>query len=170
MTNRSNTAYDLSRFEPKKAETPAHRSEEQKIRLVEPKKRTVRQARAEAAQTAYKTIKIFSFTCLFVFVIAFQIYSTVRLDELNHEIAVIEKNMSVAESENTRLNMQLGSILGITKIEDYAVNKLGMVKQESYMIEYVNLSDGDKVVLSQAKQDNGDGVWGRLKKLWSYIF
>lgn len=166
----NNAAYDFARFEPRRVEQPTHRTQEQNIRLVQPVKRTRRQAKQEATQTAYKTVKVFLLTAAFVSVLAAQIYSTVKLDELDHQLSTIQTDMAVAVSENTRLNMELDSRLSLSKIEDYVVNNLGMVKQENYKVEYVELSDGDCVVLSQAKEKKGEGLKEKFQKLRSYIF
>ncbi|MCR4925322.1 MAG: hypothetical protein K5917_03430 [Clostridiales bacterium] len=170
MQTQSSSAYDFSRFEPKRVQQPVHQTEERNIKLLPPKKKSAKQAKMEATQTAYKTIKIFLLTTAFVSVLAAQIYSTVKLDEINHEITKVENNMAVAVSENTRLNMELDSLVGLTKVEDYAVNKLGMVKQENYKVEYIDLSQGDRVVLSQAKGDGNDSVKTKFQKLLAYIF
>ena len=63
-----------------------------------------------------------------------------------------------AKSENIRLNMALNALMSREKVEDYAVNVLGMQKIERYQIYYFDDRDGDKVVVS-----GGDTVNAEIK-------
>ena len=66
--------------------------------------------------------------------------------------------------------MQLNSLASLDKVEDYAINKLGMVKQEGYQVEYIDLALDDKVVLANgttpSEKGENDGI---LDKLLSYF-
>lgn len=66
--------------------------------------------------------------------------------------------------------MQLNSLASLDKVEDYAINKLGMVKQESYQVEYIDLAMDDKVVLANGTTpaETGENT-GILDKLLSYF-
>ena len=74
--------------------------------------------------------------------------------ELTKQIESIEKQLAVAESEQVRLNAELNSMTSITKIDSFATGILGMTKLENYQVEYVDLSDGDKVLFSKSPMLN----------------
>ena len=81
-------------------------------------------------------------------VICCQISAGAERYELIRQIAAVESEIEVAKSENVRLNAELNSKTNITKIDSYAVDVLGMVKVESYQVECIDLTTGDKVLYS----------------------
>lgn len=87
------------------------------------------------------------------------------------EIAAVQSDIKIAEGENVRLNAELSTLMSSDKIENYAENVLGMVKAESYQISYIDLSEGDEIVVSGDKtlKDKEDTT-GKLKALFAYIF
>lgn len=79
------------------------------------------------------------------------IFMQAKLDNVNRQIARTQQTLEETKSETVRLQMELNSIISIDKVEDYAVNTLGMVKIESGQVEYIDLSGEDKIVLSGNK-------------------
>lgn len=61
-------------------------------------------------------------------------------NELNHEISSLENQLAVAQSENTRINSELNSLVSMSMIDRYAVEKLGMTKVQSNQIRYIDVS------------------------------
>ncbi len=61
-------------------------------------------------------------------------------NELTHEISNLQTELSVAESENTRINSELNSLVSMSMIDKYAVDKLGMSKVQSNQIRYIDVS------------------------------
>ena len=93
-----------------------------------------------------------------------------RCETITSQISDLREQMDIAEGENVRLTAELNSLISSEKIEDYAFNKLGMVKAESYQINYIDLSEGDKVVVSGGKSvDNGSWTL-KVKEFFAYIF
>lgn len=93
-----------------------------------------------------------------------------KCESITSQITDLREQMDIAEGEKVRLTAELNSKMSTEKIEDYAVNKLGMVKAESYQINYIDLSEGDKVVVSGGKSlDNGSFAL-KVKELFAYIF
>ena len=72
--------------------------------------------------------------------VATSLYSYAKAYELNNEISQIEKNLTIAQSENTRLNSELDSLVSVSMIDQYAVEKLGMSKMKSNQIKYIDVS------------------------------
>ena len=80
----------------------------------------------------------------------------ISLESLTSEAATLRNKISVAESENVRLTMQLSSAFSREKVEAYAVSQLGMCKLERYQIHYFSDRDGsDKVVVANGKEVKG---------------
>lgn len=171
MNNR-NTAYDFSRFEPQQVpQRPGNDSNNPPKPVLLPKKKKSRQeAREESRAVAVQTLRVLSATIAIMLFVGTYIFGTLKLDEINHDIAKVQSQIKVADSENTRLKMQLNSLASLDKVEDYAINKLGMVKQEGYQVEYIDLALDDKVVLANgttpSKKGENDGI---LDKLLSYF-
>ncbi len=61
-------------------------------------------------------------------------------NELNHEITNLENRLSVAQSENTRINSELNAMVSMSMIDQYAVEELGMVKIQSNQIKYIDVA------------------------------
>ena len=86
------------------------------------------------------------------------IYSTLKLDEINRDIASIDKSMSIAKSEKVRLDMELDSIVSLDKVESYAVDTLGMSKVQDYQVVYVDLSSSDRIIMAGGKETDSTNV------------
>lgn len=80
------------------------------------------------------------------------IYCRVTIDNLGRQINSVDTAISEAKSEEVRLQTQLDSMISLDKVEDYAVNTLGMVKLENYKITYFSFCDSDAVVFSGDKE------------------
>lgn len=93
-----------------------------------------------------------------------------KINALERQIASVESKIDIQEGEAVRLNAELSSKISSDKIEDYAENVLGMVKAENYQISYIDLSEGDEIVVSGDKTVGGHGASDKLKQLFAYIF
>lgn len=78
------------------------------------------------------------------------LYSEVRQDELTHAYRQLENQMAIAQSENTRLNMELSAKLSLDKVEAYAREKLGMVKNDA-PVACINIPQDNEVLLANGK-------------------
>lgn len=81
------------------------------------------------------------------------------LDKKVNAIAKIEKQISLAESENVRLNSELEGMISFDKLKDYAENTLGMVLLEDYKITFFESEEENQVVLSGGKSYDS-GIFG----------
>ncbi|MGN0538552.1 MAG: hypothetical protein ACI4KI_01710 [Candidatus Fimenecus sp.] len=152
------TSYDFERFEPKtvsrgtaapKINAPAQKKPQ--LELVKKNKPSQKQLRAQSIAAGRKTAKIFAVAVAALLFFAAVIYSRVQLDEINRDISRVENSIKTAQSDTVKLNNELNSIVSINKVEDYAVNNLGMVKVQDYQVVYVDLSDSDEVVMANGK-------------------
>lgn len=112
-------------------------------------------SRAAVSQTrisAVKALKLISLAVTLCAMISSLIYCRVTIDNLGRQISTVDTAISEAKSEEVRLQTQLDSMISLDKVEDYAVNTLGMVKLENYKITYFSFCDSDKVVFSGDKE------------------
>ena len=77
------------------------------------------------------------------------LYTNAKTNELTFEISRLEKNYSTAQSENTRLNSELDSLVSMSMIDQYAVEKLGMTKTNQ--IKYIDVSQYKQKRLAAAQ-------------------
>jgi len=159
-------SYNFDRFEPRIVTTSSaapeiRRTPEKKpqLKLVEKTKRTAAQIQQEANAASLKAVKIFAIAVVILLFMSMAIYSRVQLDEVNREISSVENKMELAESDTIRLNNELNAMVSINNVEDFAANKLGMVKVQDYQVVYVDLSTDDQVVVADGEAtviNNGD--------------
>ena len=174
--------YDFSMFEPKPvsfdhnaarkiATLPGvgERAADSGMRLVTRKKKTTLEAKNEMRATALRAAKVLTVAAVLLSLFAALLYSKLRVDD--RQIAKTESNLTAAQAETVRLNMQLDSTISLEKVDDYAQNVLGMVKAENYQIEYIDLSGDDKVTVSGGKASSSDSKESKslITKLLEYI-
>lgn len=171
---RSSNAYDLSLFEsgaaPKRA--PVRRPQApSKPKIVRRPAPTAEQLRTQQRAAFRQTVKVLSLSALVLVLFAVRLYGNVRLDEVNHQYAQLQDEWNVVSSENTRLEMELQSKVSLERVDEYATNVLGMVKQGSYQIEYVDLSGADGVVVADGEQAAGgsEGSQSLIEKIKAYL-
>ena len=155
--------YDFALFEPtqstaarKIAPAPkkAKAVRKPKLEIVEKPKKTYEQVKKEMTVTARQTVVAIGLATLFIVMIAMLLVGRFRGDELDREILSLNAQITAAESENVRLNMEIDSVISLKNVEEYAITNLGMVKMEGNQIEYIDLSGEDKIVLSGNKKLN----------------
>lgn len=133
-----NLAYDLSVFEevaPKRKKDNIVKLPQEKIR----KKRALQNKRAK--MVLVMAVAVASFVSLLVtFTI---INNQIKLTELTSKIQNVEKNIKESESVKVQLEVKNESNFPLAKVEEVAVNELGMAKTDPSQIEYINLSKGD---------------------------
>ena len=107
------------------------------------------------------------FALAIVVVVSLIIHGQVRLTELNQQITNAQKSLEEKQSLYTQLEMKVDASISTSVVEDYAKETLGMSKVENSQKEFVSLSQGDKVEISQ-EQDKGflDSVADVFSSLW----
>lgn len=127
-----NVAYDLSLFEPrkpklKKIETP---KTQKKVKVISP-------------------VKIVAVAVFVVSLLSVMIYSRVMLTEITDSINTSQKVLAELESENIRMSVELESGSAIGNIDEVAA-QYGLGKIEQYQIEYIDVNNADKIIVSEA--------------------
>ena len=78
------------------------------------------------------------------------------VEDVVESVEAAENRLSQLKSENVRLQSALAQKMTMDEIEEYAVNRLGMVKSSRSQITYVKVTDGDSVVYYGADADKTD--------------
>ncbi len=144
--NRSE-AYDMyaaPAFSPEVEERPQPQRRPQNA----PGKKAAIQVKRETLASALRALKIFAIAVTIISLFGAILYSRVGLAKLEREATELAQQIKDAESENTRLVMQLNSSISREKIDEYAVSVLGMQKLERYQIHYFSDDTGDKVLMA----------------------
>ena len=187
--------YDFSMFEMKTNSTanvstaPKRQPEQDKPRMrvvVNNKKKTHVHVPAQVKKNS--VVKAGAVLLGFLMVLGMLLHMQAKLDDINRTIARTEQTLEETKSETVRLQMELNSIVSIDKVEEYAVNTLGMVKLEAGQVEYIDLSEGNQITVSGNKTvktaqedtvpeeeaepeeaENADGGFFGFLKFWEYI-
>ena len=86
-----------------------------------------------------------------VFAVAMVIVSSyMQLASINLENAKMRQEIAKLQDEEHALNAKKEQMYNLSYVEDYAENKLGMVKLDKSQVNYVEMDTGDRMVLSAA--------------------
>lgn len=139
----SDTSYALEYFNAgRQSAAPKHR-EEKKRRLTvheNGERKTRTQLVSEQKASAVKAVKVMIISLVVMGMLFSVLYTYAAKNELYHEISSLETELAVAESENTRINSELDSLVSMSMIDQYAVEELGMTKVQSNQIMYIDSS------------------------------
>lgn len=127
-----------------------------------------RNAKSLPVSTVVKQVAVFlaiSLVCYFSVM-----YLRSSCNALEYEIAKVQIEIAEQQSETIRLTSELNAMLSTEAIDEYAA-KNGMVKAESYQVTYIDLSEGDKVVVSGGKSvAEANTPLQKIKDFFAYIF
>ena len=146
----NNNAYDLTLFEPARKREPV--SAPKRPRLVKtsgPARKSREQLAAERKAARFKIIEFAVIAALCAAFIAPNIFSRIKVNELNGKIAAMTTQLNEVKSENTRLDMELKAKISLDNVQNYAENVLGMDKRDRYQIYYFNLENGNEILPAQ---------------------
>ena len=93
--------------------------------------------------------------------LAVMLYNNAVLTELTEEYNMQSARYEELKSEGVRLQSELEGKMSLRNVEEYASGEMGLSKTEPYQIEYVQLSKGDRVVLT--KNSPNPGIWEKMK-------
>ena len=123
------------------------------------KPKTQAQIRAEIREANKRIAKIVVVAVVLLSLVGSVLFSRAQLTVLAIQEEAAENRLSQLKSENVRLQSALAQKMTMDEIEEYAVNRLGMVKSSRSQITYVKVTDGDSVVYYGAdagKTDQGE--------------
>ncbi len=146
----NNNAYDLSMFEPARKRKPASAPVGPKlVKTTAPTRKTREQLAAQRKAARFKIIEFAVIAALCAALIVPNIFSRIKVNELNGKIAAMTTQLNEVKSENTRLDMELKSRISLDNVQYYAENVLGMVKRDRYQVYYFNIDNGNEILPAQ---------------------
>ena len=95
--------------------------------------------KSEQRAAFLKAVKIIAVTVFCFVLAAMAVNSLSAKNELTKQIEAKEKSISNAQSENISLQSKLDSLVSVSMIDEYAVNKLGMTKVKANQIQYIDV-------------------------------
>lgn len=119
--------------------------------------------------SSFKSMKAIACTIFVFAVVCVAMYLNVTLDETAKMINSVENSISIAQSENVRLESALEGMVSIDKVKDYAENNLGMVKLENYKITYFESEEDNHVVVSGGKSYRTGSLSEKIQQLKEYF-
>ena len=130
--NKHSTAYDLELFEPKESKV---------IRMPE---RTFKekQVRRKASTRVFSIIIACSVALALLSVV---LYSEVSLNEIGDNLIETKEALYVADTEYTRMQLELEAKTSMKNVEEYAKENLNMYKLEPNQIEFITVPDDVKL-------------------------
>ena len=111
-----------------------------------PKARPVTRAqRARAARI--RAAKIIAVSVCMLIMLSLLIFERAKLIELNLRKAAAEETLQAAQSETVRLEAQFNSMVSVENVEEYAREKLGMVKRQGRQVQFFSNQNEDEILL-----------------------
>ena len=78
------------------------------------------------------------------------LFCQMQLTELNTEVSKANTKLDELTAENVSLTTKQVNSLDMNQVEEYATDKLGMVKLDNSQIEYVTLTNPDTVTVAES--------------------
>lgn len=150
----SNAAYDFERLERHYATTGAPRIKQPpELKVVVNRGHRERAAFWKGAATF---VLILGVVCAIL-------YNNVQLTELTFQIEQAQSQLESLENDYRMMQVEIESTTSLRTVQEIAENQLGMAKTESYQVEYINLGEGDRVVLARAHEPK---LNDRIRHAW----
>ena len=148
-SSQNGTAYNLSMFEPARKRKPASAPGPRLVKPGKAARKTQARLAAERRASILKVVEFAIIAALCIALIAPNIFSRIKVNELNNKIVEMTKELNEVKSENTRLDMELKSKISLDNVQNYAENVLGMVKRDRYQVYYFNIDNGNEILNAQ---------------------
>lgn len=103
-------------------------------------------------------------------------YRYAIITQLNYDISKSNKGYNELKKENTRLRVEIDKGMDLQKIQETAVNRLGMQKPDKYQTVHINVPKSDYTKVSQeyAKEKQVENtlqaVLDKLEKLTRLLY
>ena len=146
--NRSDVAYDLSRFD----------TDERAVQREEQRKTDIKLHKVSVAKTGnwFKTVFFVAFAALLAFAV---VSGKATISEISTEISEQSTLLEEAKSENALLQARLDNMVTLSKVDEIAVSELGLQKTSKNQVHYISVYDRTMV---QAAEKDGN-VFAALK-------
>ena len=153
-----NVAYDLNAL-------PEREYEEQ------PKEQRRAKAQAYSVTKPVQGISLFAAAGFLAFavIMVFVLLARVQLTQISDETARIETRIMQLSEEEARLKIKYESTFNLTEIEEYATKKLGMMRQGSDGVTFLEMTNVDREEILAADEASNTGFFSGFKDFLSSL-
>ena len=159
MTDNTNLAYDLSRFDTSERE----RREKERQKDAESKIRLAPQISLSKSGSKLKLVVVIA---VFFAALLTVTYFNAMSDDVARMVIDQESALSSAKADNVLLQNKLDTVANIGYVEKYATENLGMTKLTPNQKEYLSMNTKD---LIEVEKDDSDGFIGTVKKWFNSV-
>ena len=131
-----------------------YRPQPVKPHLVPEKKVSRADRAAHAAATSRRALRIILISAAAFVMLAFLIVQRAQIASLDVQIVKAQTQLDEARSETVRLESLFNSMASVENVEEYAKNRLGMVKRTRNQVSFFVNENSDEILLL-------DGVLGQ---------
>lgn len=157
----SNTAYDFDQLEQHYATAGSPRVKQP------PELRVVKSREKQDHSAFWKSAATF---VLLLGVVCAILYNNVQLTELTSQIEQTQANLESLQNDYRLMQVEIESKTSMRTVQEIAETQLGMAKTESYQVQYINLGEGDRVVLARAHEPKlNDQIRHAWRSLLEYL-
>lgn len=110
-----------------------------KPRLVKEKARSAKELKREAKASRINALKVLIASALLLVLVGSLIYGRVQIMEISAKADELQIQYREAQSENVRLESEVKSMYSIGNISAYAEDELGMIKKDTYQVNYFSV-------------------------------
>ncbi len=110
-----------------------------KPRLVKEKARSAKELKREAKASRINALKVLIASALLLVLVGSLIYGRVQIMEISAKADELQVQYREAQSENVRLESEVKSMYSIGNISAYAEDELGMIKKDTYQVNYFSV-------------------------------
>lgn len=153
---RSNLAYDFSRFDVE--EQQERRQEEKRAEI-----KVIKSSKERSGSIATGLLVVASV----IAVMFSMIYGKVSESEWSKKVVEQSNALSIAQSENARLQNELYSTVTLNYIENYATETLGLSKVSRTQVEYLNINTENLIEVNTEAQNTN--IFVTIKNTFSDI-
>ena len=133
---------------------------EQNPRKVKVKERNIKVSKGLAEEKKGRTLNILLGVTI-VALLAAALFGRVEISELYTQRAELETKLERIQAENVSLESEFTQKTGMTKVEEYAEDKLGLHKLDKSQIEYVEVESPEKAKVINSDDTN---VFVKIKR------
>ncbi len=140
---------------------------ERELAIQNEQRRILEEARAARAEQNMRTVRaahlskmsagFIAAAVLCTLMLSVMVLNLVLINERNHEISDLESELERVIAVKSDLQESLEKKNDLIYIEEYAVNRLGMVKSDRLSRQYISISTADRIELVN-KEDGGSNV------------
>ncbi len=123
---------------------------EPSMTVVKPRKLTFAERKQEEKLGNRRWFKATAILCVLFILGSLNIAAMTYNDNYYREIQELKYSLELKQSEYDQINAKLNSLVSYDRVEQVAVEQLGLIKIDSADWEYINLMDGNSIVVSQA--------------------